>query len=294
MAKPQSDKFCVECPTEWFMLSGVSGLRLRWWVVIIVALLAIAVVGQLSGPHSRQGVAVASPSPQPTRLPSPTPSPSLDASRSLRASASPSVSPSPSAIACVPTDQDQHVYNPARLDVAEPCIRVSGVVAEVRTEEDGDLHILLVLDSVYAHLLTPANQGVERGDLVVEPVCVRTVTQPDAIEVCAADPDPLTVLPRQGDYVWMEGRYVYDLEHGGWAELHPLYRWGYQAGTPLQGGSPTPAFSPGSCDPAYPTVCIPPPPPDLDCADIPYRRFTVLAPDPHRFDGDHDGIGCEG
>jgi hypothetical protein len=45
------------------------------------------------------------------------------------------------------------------------------------------------------------------------------------------------------------------------------------------------------CDASYPTVCIPPPPPDLDCGDIPYRNFTVLPPDPHRFDG--DGIGCE-
>ncbi len=49
----------------------------------------------------------------------------------------------------------------------------------------------------------------------------------------------------------------------------------------------------GNCDPSYPGVCIPPPPPDLDCKDIPYRRFKVLPPDPHRFDGDHDGIGCE-
>ncbi len=48
------------------------------------------------------------------------------------------------------------------------------------------------------------------------------------------------------------------------------------------------------CSPAYPTVCIPPPPPDLDCKDIPFRRFKVLAPDPHRLDGsDNDGIGCE-
>jgi micrococcal nuclease len=47
------------------------------------------------------------------------------------------------------------------------------------------------------------------------------------------------------------------------------------------------------CDPAYPTVCIPSPPPDLDCGDISFRRFQVLPPDPHRFDGDHDGIGCE-
>jgi micrococcal nuclease len=49
----------------------------------------------------------------------------------------------------------------------------------------------------------------------------------------------------------------------------------------------------GNCDPAYPTVCIPPPPPDLDCGEIGFRNFTVLPPDPHGFDGDNDGIGCE-
>jgi len=57
-------------------------------------------------------------------------------------------------------------------------------------------------------------------------------------------------------------------------------------------GSPPPP-PPGNCDPAYPDVCIPPPPPDLDCSDIPYRNFRVLPPDPHHFDGDGDGIGCE-
>ena len=54
--------------------------------------------------------------------------------------------------------------------------------------------------------------------------------------------------------------------------------------------SPSPS---GSCDPSYPGVCIPPAPPDLDCGDISYRHFQVLAPDPHGFDGDHDGVGCE-
>jgi hypothetical protein len=48
-----------------------------------------------------------------------------------------------------------------------------------------------------------------------------------------------------------------------------------------------------SCDPSYPTVCIPPPPPDLDCADVPYANFPVIGNDPHGFDGDNDGIGCE-
>lgn len=51
--------------------------------------------------------------------------------------------------------------------------------------------------------------------------------------------------------------------------------------------------TPTQCDPAYPTVCIPPPPPDLDCGDITYRGFKVLPPDPHHFDGDKNGIGCE-
>jgi micrococcal nuclease len=49
----------------------------------------------------------------------------------------------------------------------------------------------------------------------------------------------------------------------------------------------------GGCDSSYPDVCIPSPPPDLDCREIAYRRFRVLPPDPHGFDGDHDGLGCE-
>src|SRR5215204_889571 len=46
------------------------------------------------------------------------------------------------------------------------------------------------------------------------------------------------------------------------------------------------------CDPSYPGLCIPPPPPDLDCDNISARNFRVLPPDPHRFDDDNDGIGC--
>jgi micrococcal nuclease len=52
--------------------------------------------------------------------------------------------------------------------------------------------------------------------------------------------------------------------------------------------------SASGCEVSYPDVCIPPPPPDLDCGDVAYHRFTVYPPDPHRFDGDYDGIGCEG
>ena len=51
------------------------------------------------------------------------------------------------------------------------------------------------------------------------------------------------------------------------------------------------------CAPSYPTVCIPPPPPDRDCEDVSASNFRVRHdvrdPDPHRFDGDGNGIGCE-
>ena len=51
-----------------------------------------------------------------------------------------------------------------------------------------------------------------------------------------------------------------------------------------------------NCHESYPDFCIPPAPPDLDCgsAEIGGRKdFTVHSPDPHGFDGNHDGVGCQ-
>jgi hypothetical protein len=88
-------------------------------------------------------------------------------------------------------------------------------------------------------------------------------------------------------------------------ELHPVLRFsatGCAPATPPPPPAPPPPPPPGpppppTCAASYPSVCIPPPPPDLNCADVPYNNFTVLwtvpDPDPHGFDGDHDGIGCE-
>ena len=47
------------------------------------------------------------------------------------------------------------------------------------------------------------------------------------------------------------------------------------------------------CDPAYLGVCIPSPPPDLSCEDVEFRGFVALPPDPHGFDRNQNGIGCE-
>jgi micrococcal nuclease len=60
-------------------------------------------------------------------------------------------------------------------------------------------------------------------------------------------------------------------------------------------GPPAPATT-TRCDPNYAGGCVPPYPPDVDCADI---RALGIAPvrvvgsDPHRLDGDGDGWGCE-
>jgi hypothetical protein len=85
-------------------------------------------------------------------------------------------------------------------------------------------------------------------------------------------------------------------------ELHPVLRFSptacsRPASPPPSPPPPPPPPPPGNCAASYPSVCIPPPPPDLDCGEIAYRNFTVRYdvpdPDPHGFDGDRDGIGCE-
>ena len=72
---------------------------------------------------------------------------------------------------------------------------------------------------------------------------------------------------------------------------------------PVQQKVPAPGFedvsemivvSENGCDLSYPDVCIPPYPPDLNCGDIRYTDFRVVGGDPHGFDGDGDGVGCEG
>jgi endonuclease YncB( thermonuclease family) len=54
---------------------------------------------------------------------------------------------------------------------------------------------------------------------------------------------------------------------------------------------PAPAPGNGSCAPGY-DPCVPPYPPDLDCADV-TGPIRITGPDPHGFDRDGDGWGCE-
>lgn len=87
------------------------------------------------------------------------------------------------------------------------------------------------------------------------------------------------------------------------AQAHARGVWNRCGGvdTPLHKPKPAPQPKPqahahdgdgdGRCDPGY-DPCIPPYPPDLDCSDID-GPIRVLGDDPHGFDADGDGIGCD-
>ncbi|MBW8059285.1 MAG: hypothetical protein FVQ78_02930 [Solirubrobacterales bacterium] len=75
-------------------------------------------------------------------------------------------------------------------------------------------------------------------------------------------------------------------------------RWIAALSEPDPGSEPPPPSEPpdGSpssdeCDPNY-SGCVPPYPPDLDCADI-GGPVEVYGSDPHGLDADGDGVGCE-
>ena len=95
------------------------------------------------------------------------------------------------------------------------------MVVAVRSEADGDYHVLLDPDPQYLGLLRPANRA-ERNALVMEPICQHQVTQADAQGSCLGGV-PLVPIPSIGTHVVATGAYVLDLDHGGWAEIHPLF-----------------------------------------------------------------------
>ncbi|MEH2033858.1 MAG: thermonuclease family protein [Nostoc sp.] len=79
-----------------------------------------------------------------------------------------------------------------------------------------------------------------------------------------------------------------------WSQANPVMPWDFRHRATQKTTSQ--AIQPqqqNNCDPSYPDFCIPKNSPDLNCRDISQRRFRVLQPDPHRFDRDGDGIGCE-
>ena len=218
------------------------------------------------------------------------------------------------------------VYHPERLQVLDPCKQASGRVVEVRTEEDGDLHINVAPDPAYKDLLIPGNYSGENGDLVVE--------------FMARDGGHLPA-PKAGDHVDLVGAYVNDLQHD-WAEIHPVWSVSINGGPvhtsgPRYGGSSVEArsynaesecatltgaackgYGSGSYSGESPSgaasgeggngsggqnqpsgVASPsskPPNKDYNCSDFQTQAEAqkyLLAGDPYRLDANHDGSACD-
>jgi hypothetical protein len=180
------------------------------------------------------------------------------------------------------------VYLPARRLVRER--QIFSVIASVtlkRSEDDLDYHLVLRSGSRTMIAETPS------------PLCTKGATATRRKQMTAA-----RKVARVCARARVVGVAFFDYNHGqtGVArnaiELHPVLGFACLSKVgPPQPPPPPSGTSGGKCAASYPTVCIPPPPPDLDCGDIPYRgfrvRWDVPDPDPHRFDGDHDGVGCE-
>ena len=114
----------------------------------------------------------------------------------------------------------KHIYNPSRLKIINQCIEVTGTVEVIRIEKDGDDHILLKLDSGQENLINQKNVFQQKGDLVLEPVCIHNVTQADAITACEGSHSNV-VIPPVGAHVKVVGSFVLDTSHG-WNEIHPV------------------------------------------------------------------------
>lgn len=214
------------------------------------------------------------------------------------------------------------VYHPERLVVLDGCKHASGVVTDIRTEEDGDLHVLVHLDPAFRHLVNGQNRDQQHGWLVVE------LTPRDHGRLPA---------PYVHERIGLLGAWVTDTDHG-WREIHPVWQetlhgHAYVSG-PFAGGSPPYDRSAdalegcrtargkrcigygggdssgggggdeggpggGRCTPGY-KPCLTPAS-DYDCVggggDGP--RYVqgpvyVTGSDPYNLDGDGDGVACAG
>ena len=170
-------------------------------------------------------------------------------------------------------DPHAHVYSPDRLQLLAPCVTVTGVVDAVRSERDGDYHVLLRLDPGEEKYLNAKNAS-ELGDLVLEPVCEVTVTQADAIAACAGYSNPLRVPP-VGSRISVTGPWVLDRDHG-WQEIHPVFAFN-EVGAPSTAppATATPTAAPPPPPPATPVpTAAPPPAPAVNLCGAPANPWN--------------------
>jgi hypothetical protein len=181
--------------------------------------------------------------------------------------------------------------------VERTTFRVHAKLVEMKLEADSDIH-LVIADPTRSSATMIAEFPLASCTARATPRA-RLKMRRARTALIAACGSPSGSFRRLSGTATISGVGFFDRIHGqtgvapNGIELHPVVGFSGRCG-----GAPAPPPPPsGQCSPSYPTVCIPPPPPDLNCADIPYQNFRVrwdvADPDPHHFDGNRDGVGCE-
>jgi hypothetical protein len=181
--------------------------------------------------------------------------------------------------------------------------RVRAKLVEMKLEDDSDIH-LVIADPTRTGATMIAEFPSSSCNAGAMPKAKTKMRQARNALIAACGSPSNSFRPLNGTAT-LSGVGFFDQIHGqtgvapNGIELHPVVSFSGRcadapAPPPPPPGPPPPS---GNCAASYPDFCIPPPPPDLNCADIPQRQFTVRwdvpDPDPHGFDGDRDGIGCE-
>jgi hypothetical protein len=114
------------------------------------------------------------------------------------------------------------VYLRDRLRVLDACQAVSGVVADVGLEPDGDLVMELIPDPPYAAILRLGNRNnpEAHGHLIVEVPCQGPTTEPAPRVACASFSGARIPVPTMGSHIVAAAHWVEDLNHAAWGELH--------------------------------------------------------------------------
>jgi hypothetical protein len=184
------------------------------------------------------------------------------------------------------------VYHSYRLQVRNACLTVTGTVASVSYEDDGDVHVDLAVATSESYLLNQANLEDEDGDLVTEivpadePGC--TPGQPPVLPSTAYTSSSYNYgictgagieTPAIGSQVAVTGPYVFDADHG-WMEIHPVWAINVLSGPPA-------ATAPSATGPAPPTSATATSPGGAPSSGAAWCRATA-SPANDGYSGDYD------
>jgi len=146
-----------------------------------------------------------------------------------------------------------HVYDPNRLEKQQKqtFITVTGTVHDdPKSEPDGDTHFVLALDPSFAYLSKQINcqktsttgfddvalvQAQGQGQIqptpcnliIVEIICHNPIDSakfPNPAKACGNYHSSEIMTPKYNQYLSVSGSYVFDKDHGDWAEIHPVFK----------------------------------------------------------------------